>query len=494
MIINLYTVRIVLNALGVEDYGIYNVVGGIITMLSCISGVLSTATQRYYSHAIGESRKDKLRKIFSTSISIYAILSVIIVLLGETFGLWFVNTQLVIPADRMVAANWIYQFSIFSFIATIMQIPYSAAIVSQEKMGTYTIITTVECILKLLFAYLLLVIPIDRLIIYGLTLFVAHLITSISYVIIGSCRYAECHYQRQNDRALYKEMLSFSGWSLFGSIAGVGMYQVNTILVNIFFGPTVNTARAIALQINSAITSFCSSFVLAVKPPMIKSYAEKTYPYLNLLFSISNKFIYYCLLVICLPIMFEMNYILSLWLKGTTEQTVLFARLILIYSLIMSLNNPITTIIQATGNMKGYHVPVEMFTLLCVPVTYILFKLGYPAYYTFIAMIVSAIASHIVRLICLKKYYKPFNISEYFISFVVPAIIISSIASILCFFVHTYIANALLRLFCIFISSVITTLIMVWVIGLNNVERAMCRKFINGFFHKNRSSYVANIK
>ncbi|MDR0955016.1 MAG: polysaccharide biosynthesis protein [Rikenellaceae bacterium] len=486
MIINLYIVRIVLNALGSEDYGIYNVVAGVITMLGSVSSVLATATQRYYSHAIGENRKNRLQDIFSASINIYAILSIIIILLGETVGLWFINTQLVIPAERMVVANWVYQFSIFSFISTIIQIPYSAAVIAQEEIGVFTIVTTVECILKLLSALLLLIIPFDRLIIYGFTLFVIHLLTLIVYMIIGHSRYEECHYHKRTDKKLYKEMLSFSGWSFFGSVAGVGMQQVNTILVNIFFGPIVNTARAIALQLNSAFTVFSSSFILAVKPPMIKSYAQNSYTYLNTLFNISNKFIYYCLLVLCIPMMLEMDTVLNLWLKTTTEQTVLFSKLIIIYTLIMSLNNPITTIIQATGHMKGYHVPVEIFTLLCVPATYILFKLGYPAYTTFIAMIVSAFLAHIVRLICLKKYYKPFSVREYLISFVLPAAIITAIAYLLCNWVHNSVTDKIPRLTLVALSSIITIGSFVWLIGMTKIERSTFKRLIGNLLHGNR--------
>jgi O-antigen/teichoic acid export membrane protein len=486
MIINLYIVRIVLNALGSEDYGIYNVVAGVITMLGSVSSVLATATQRYYSHAIGENRKDRLRDIFSTSINIYAILSIIIILLGETIGLWFVNTQLVIPEERMIVANWIYQFSIFSFISTIIQIPYSAAVIAREEIGVFAIVTTVECILKLLSAFLLLIIPFDRLFIYGFTLFFLHLLTLIVYMMIGRSRYEECHYHKQTDKKLYKEMLSFSGWSFFGSVASVGMHQVNTILVNIFFGPIVNAARAISLQLNSAITAFSSSFIIAVKPPMIKSYANNSYTYLNTLFNISNKFIYYCLLILCIPMILEMDTVLNLWLKATTEQTVLFSKLIIIYTLIMSLNNPITTIIQATGHMKGYHVPVEIFTLLCVPATYILFKLGYPAYSTFIAMIVSAFLAHIVRLICLKKYYKPFSVKDYLIYFVLPATIITVIAYLSCNWVHNNVVATLPRLVLVTLNSIITIGSFVWLIGMTKIERSTLKRLIANFLHRNQ--------
>lgn len=478
MIINLYTVRLVLNALGAEDYGINNVVAGVITLLMSVSSVLSTATQRYYSFAIGENKLVRLRNIFSTSINMFALLSIIVFILGETVGLWFVNTQLVIPDDRMIAANWTYQFSIFSFIFTFIQVPYSAATIAHEDMGIFAIISTAESVLKLISVFLIFVIPLDGLIIYGATLFIISTLVLISYIMVGYRKYAECHYQKPTEKTLFKELLSFSGWSLFGSVAGVGMAQINTILVNIFFGPLVNAARAISFQFSMAVSSFSSSFLLAIRPPMIKSYAEESYIYLNKIFNLSNKFIYYCLLMICLPLMFEMNTVLILWLKTTDPQTVLFSRLILVYALLMSLNNPISIIIQATGHVKEYHVPVETFTLLCVPATYILFKLGYPAYSTYIVMIIATIASHIVRLICLKKYYKPFSFSEYIKSFLLPAFAITLVASLFVFLIHRSIMNTSLRICAVIFFSVVCVTAFALLIGLSKTEKEVLKQLI----------------
>ena len=478
MIINLYTVRLVLQALGAEDYGIYDVVAGVITMLISVSSVLSTATQRYYSISIGKNKLERLRNIFSSSINIYLLLSLIVIILGETVGLWFVNTQLVIPDERMNAANWIYQFSIFSFIFTFMQVPYSAAIIAHEDMGIFAIISAVESVLKLTATLLIFVIPLDSLIIYGAGLFLISSLVLITYIMVGYSKYAECRYQKPTEKNLYKELLSFSGWSLFGSVASVGIYQVNTILVNIFFGPMVSAARAISFQFNNAVSSFSGSFLMAIRPQMIKSYAEESYLYLNKIFYLSNKIIYYGLLMICLPLMFEMNTILFFWLKTTDPQTVLFSRLFLVYALIMSLNNPISIIIQATGRVKEYHVPVETFTLLCVPGTYIFFKLGYPAYYSYIVMIIVAVAAHLVRLICLKKYYKPFRYSEYTNSFIIPAFLITFITSLIVFMIQSSILNSILRISAVIFFSILCVLVFVLLIGLSITEKNILKEQI----------------
>lgn len=478
MMINLYTVRLVLNALGVEDYGIYNVVAGVIIMLQSVSSVLSSATQRYYSYFWGEDKKEYLRNIFSASINIYILFSFVVVILGETIGLWFINTQLVIPDDRLIAANYIYQFSIFSFICTILQVPYSAVMIAHEDMGIFALVSTLEAVLKLIFALLLFVIPLDRLIFYGASLFLIPVLSFISYIIIGYKRYSECRYQKVYEKTLYKKMLSFSGWMLFSSLAGIGINQINTILVNIFFGPVVNAARAIALQVNSAMNSFSASFLTAVKPPMIKSYAEGNYVYLDKIFYLSNKFVYYCLVVICVPLIFEMDTVLTLWLKNTDVQTVLFARLILIYALVMSLNNPISIIIQATGKVKSYSILVEIPTLLSVPVTYMFFKWGYPAYSTFVVTIIAAVIAHAIRLICLKRNYNFFDYIIYVRYFMLPAILITFIVVLLGYFFHVSIFNSLVRLGVIMLISVLSVILFVFLFGLSADEKRILKTLI----------------
>jgi len=478
MSINLYSVRLLLNALGVQDYGIYDVIAGVITVLSSISSVLQTATLRFYSYALGQNNFERLQNIFSTSIYIYVLLSIIVFILGETIGLWFINTQLVIPHERMNAANWIYQFSIFSFISIIMQIPFSSAVMAHEDMSIFAKMSIAESLIKFMAILLILVIPLDKLIIYGAALFIIYTLILISYISIGYIKYAECHYKKPTEKKLFKELLSFSGWSLFGSVAGVGMSQVNTIMVNIFFGPLISASRAISQQINMAINSFIGSFLMAIRTPMIKSYADESYSYLNKLFNISNKLIYYCLLMVFIPLMIEMENVLGFWLNTANPNTVLFSRLILVYAIIMALNNPISIIIQATGHIKEYHVPVEVFTLLCVPATYLLFKLGYPAYTTYIVMIIASIASHIVRLICLKKFYKPFCFHEYIKSFLLPAFVITFFSSFFVFLIHKSITDTLFRVTAVGFISFLTVTLFVMLIGLSKSEKDIIKQLI----------------
>ncbi len=485
MAINLFTVRIVLKALGSVDYGINDVVSGIITMLISLSSVLSTATQRYYSTTIGENSLERLRNIFSASVNIYVILSFIVVVFGETIGLWFVNNYLVIPFDRIGAANWIYQFSIFSFIFTFLQVPFYAAVISHEDMGIFTIISTVECLLKFGAALLVFIVPKDRLVVYGAGLFLISFLVMMSYVLVGYFKYDECRYKKQKDKTLLKELITFSGWSLFGSMAGVGMSQVTTILINLFFGPLFNAARAISFQFNFALSSLTASFLMALRPQMIKSYAEGSYLYLNKIFNLSNKVIYYGLLIVSLPLFFEMNSVLLFWLNETDYQTILFSRFILIYTLIMSLNNPISIIIQAIGRVKEYHVSVEIFTLLCVPITYILFKYDFPAYSTFIVMIIAAVASHGIRLMCLKKFYPYFKYSEYLKSFILPALSITLFSSLFIYLLTRSGLNVFFRIPAAFALSFVSVILLVLVFGLSTAEKLDIKKLLIHFRIKN---------
>lgn len=471
MFINLFAVRVVLNALGEEDYGIYNVIAGVITLLSGVTTVLASATQRFYSFSMGERNSEALREIFSSSVNIYLIFSLGVLILGETIGLWFVNAKLVIPENRLFAANLIYQFSILSFICSMMQSPYFSAVIAHEEMGIFAAASLGECLLKFGSACLLTVLTFDRLETYGLLILLVHILSLLFYLIIGRSRYQECHYQKVKDKHLYKVILSYSGWNLFGSLASVGMNQVNTILVNIFFGPIANAARAVALQINGAIGSFSGSFIMAIRPPMIKAYAEGNYGYLNKLFNLGNKFVFYCLVFIALPLIFEMESILTLWLKTTTAQTVLFSQLIVVYALILSLNNPISIIMQAMGKVKEYYVPVESVTLICPVITWVLFKMGFPAESTFWAMIGTITVSHIIRLWCLRKYYSGFSLKDYLISFILPAGIVTILAGGALYAIQSAMQPSILRLMVLLLASFTVVALFAFVVGLDKEEK-----------------------
>ena len=472
MAIDLYMVRVVLNSLGAVDYGIFDVVAGVVLMFQSVSSVLVISTQRFYSYELGRKDESNLQGVFTSSVNIYLLLSLLIVLICETVGVWFVNTHLTIPAERLTAANWVFQFSIFSFIFTILQIPYSAAVIANEDMGIFSIVSILNCILKLICALFIASVAFDKLGYYGAYLFVISFVIFIIYFFVAHKKYKWCHYELKKAHQ-HLDIIKFSGWTFWGTTANVGITQVCTILVNMFFGPVVNAARAVSFQINSAINSFCGSFLMAIRPPMIKAYAEENYPYLNKLFESSNKIVCYSLLLVCLPLFFEMDTVLFYWLNTNDPQTFLFSRLIVIYAFILSLNSPITFIIHAAGRVKEYHVLVEIPTLLCAPITYLLFKIGCPAYTTYLTMIGAVILSHIIRLLCLKRFYTLFNLGSYIKSFCIPALLITLLCSLVCLLLHNVIQNDFLRIMAVVLVNALVLSLLIYLIGINNQERDM---------------------
>lgn len=479
MVINLYLVRLVLHLLGTEDYGIYNVVAGIITMLSSISIVLSTSVQRFYSYSIGEHDDKKVNQVYSASLNIFIVLALLVILIGETVGLWFINNHLNIPSDRYIAARWVYQFSVFTFVLSMIKTPFSALTIACEDMTIYSVITICEVFLKVGLVFLAGFINADKLIMYGALLLLVCLIDCFAYIIIVKRKYRSyCSYSMIENQSLYKAILSFSGWSLCGTVAGVGMNQFNTILINVFFGPIVNTARAISLQVSSAMSTFTHSLVLAIRPPMIKSYAESNFSFVYLVFNISNKIIIYLLAMVSIPLVIEMDYVLNLWLGVTDSQTIAFSRLMIIYSVVLALHNPITIIIQATGQVKWYNILVESLTLLCVPLTYLLFRLDCPAISTYFIMILLIVFAHIVRLMCLKKLFSLFSIKDYVLKFIIPAALVLCITFIVSYCIHSLLTRGFSRLICVTFVSIITIAVLAYFLALSKQEKNVMMKYI----------------
>lgn len=472
MAIDLYMVRVVLNSLGAVDYGIFDVVAGVVLMFQSVSSVLIISTQRFYSYELGRKDESNLQGVFTSSVNIYLLLSLLIVLICETVGVWFVNSQLTIPDDRLTAANWVFQFSIFSFVFTILQVPYSAAVIANEDMGIFSVISILNCLLKLICALFIASVAFDRLSYYGAYLLTISFVIYILYLFVAHKRYKWCNYEFKKAHQ-HLEIIKFSGWTFLGTTANVGITQVCTILVNVFFNPVVNAARAVSFQINSAISSFCGSFLMAIRPPMIKAYAEGNYSDLNKLFESSNKIVCYSLLLVCLPLFFEMDTVLFFWLKTNDPLTVLFARLIVVYAFILSLNSPITFIIHATGRVKEYHVLVEIPTLLCAPITYLLFKIGCPAYSTYLTMIGAVIISHVIRLLCLKRIYPLFNLGDYIKSFCGPAVLIALLCVIVCYPLHIVLRHDLIRIVIVTFVNAIVLVVLVFSFGINKHERGI---------------------
>lgn len=478
-IINLVAVRLALKGLGQVDYGIFNTVAGVILMSSAISGVLSLSIQRFYSYSIGLGDSQQLRKIFSASLNIVVALVVLILIVFETVGVWFVSTQLVIPPDRMGAALIIFQITLLSFIFSILQMPFIAAIFAHEDMNAYAAISILEGTLRLIAVVLIAYATIDRLVFYSSGLLVAAAIICAIYVVVARTRYTECHYEKCRDKDLYRHLLSFSGWTLFGSLAGTGMMQGNMILVNIFFGPILAAAFAIAIQIYNAFNSLCNSLVLAFRPAMIKSYAQQNYDYLDTLFSASNKSTLYLLIAVAIPLEIEMPAILNLWLGSASADIILFARLIIVYIVCISMNNPITIIMQASGHIKEYHLPVESITLMSLPVSWILFRVGLPAYSVFYSMIGVIVVAHVVRLLILHHFYPRFNVWSYISRLVLPGLIITAISFCLGLTLHRCMADGVARVVSVLALTPLVVVALFYLFGINSRERAFFKSMLH---------------
>lgn len=480
-LLNLYIVRIVIKGLGVDDYGLFNTIAGVVTIGSFINGVLSLSVQRFYSYYMGKNELGKQMQTYSACVNILILFSLLLIAVFETAGLWFVETYLNIPAHRITAVIWLFHFSLLTFLLSLLQIPYTAAIFAHEDIKAYSLISTIECLLRLAAALMIGQFFFDNLMAYGLWLLVGAVLTFAIYMVYAKTKYEECSYQRTIDRKLYKDLLSFSGWTLFGSVANVGMQQGNIIILNIFFGTLINAAFAVAMQIYNTFNTLCSSIIIPLRPAMIKAYVEQNYTFLNRLFSISNKLLLYILPAIGTPLALEMPTILKAWLNLENDNFTLFAQLSIIYVFFLSLNNPITTIVQASGKIREYHLKVESVTLLCLPASMLFFYMGLPPYFVFVAMIGLCITAHAIRLHCLSKSYSGFSIRSYLISLVLPAAVTWMVVASISYAVHISIDNPILRLTIILLSSPVLYFISALYLGTDQAEKELLRKFFTSF-------------
>jgi O-antigen/teichoic acid export membrane protein len=412
MLVSLYTVRVVLNTLGVMDYGIYNVVAGIVVMFSFLSNTMASASQRFFAFELGRNDDLQLKRTFSITITIYAFIAILVLVLAETIGLWFLNSQMILPAQRMEAVNWVYQLSIFSFLITILTIPYKAVIVAHENMKIFAYLSILEVLLKLLIVYVLLMFPFDKLIFYSFLMFVITFFITMIYRSICKHQYKECSYQFYWNRSLCFSLMSYSGWNLFGASASIINNQGINILLNMFFGPVVNAARGIAYQVSGAVNQFVSNFVTAVNPQITKYYAAgQNKQMMNLVYN-SSKFSFFLLFVLSMPFLLETKYVFTLWLKEVPEYVELFTRLVIIAALIDSLSNALVTTALATGKIKNYQIIVGGVLLLNLPVSFCFLKFGFQPQTTMYITISISIFCLFLRLWMLKSMVN-LSIKEY---------------------------------------------------------------------------------
>jgi O-antigen/teichoic acid export membrane protein len=473
MIVSLYTSRVLLNALGVSDFGLYNVVGGLVAMFALISSTLSSSVSRFITYELGKGDEQNIRRIFSTSLLIHIALAIVVILAMESVGVWFLNAKMVIPAERLTAANWVFQGSMISFAFGVLGVPYNACIIAHEKMGAFAYISIIQVVFNLANVIFIAYAPwhFDRLICYALlTVGVSVLIQAI-YMYYCKHKFDEC---RRVKLVWYKDCWKsiggFATWNFIGSLASRLKWDGVNILLNLFFGTIVNAARGIAGSVNAAVTAFASNFMTAINPQITKSYASGDRSYMISLVEKGSKYSFYILLILIMPIMFETNFILTLWLKQFPAHTVSFTRLALILTMTDTLANTFLTAQNATGNIKYFQIVTGLFLMLNFPFAWICLKLGMEPESVFYVAIVISVGNLFLRLSFLRK-----SISMSMMSFtknvLLRVILVSLVAMILPVVAYLNMNEGFVRFIVVVIICIFSSILSIFFVGCSSGER-----------------------
>lgn len=478
MIIAFYTSRVILQSLGAVDYGIYNVVGGIVLMMAFIIGPLNGTTMRFLTVELGRNHVNGLSRIFACTLNIHIVIGIITILLGETIGLWFFYEKLIMPPERMETAFWVYQFSIITAVFTFTQIPYSATLTAHENMSIYAYVGLYEAISNLIIAFLISISEWDKLLLYALLIMLNKVAILIFYRIYTGYHYQECHFHLFWDKKLYSQIISYAGWNLFGGLAVVSEGQGINILLNVFFGPIVNAARAIAVQIQSAVTMFVQNILTAVKPQVIKNYANKQYSEMyNLAFQ-TTKYSYYLLFLIILPIMTDIEVILEIWLgKSVPEQTDIFVMIVLVTTLVNSIDQTFLMTFHAIGKVKFGNIVGGSFMIMSLPICYFVLKYDNPSYSVFIVIFLINLLSTIFDFF-LVHYYIWFSVSSFIKETLIPMIIFTILSLLTPFLIIYFFDESILRLVLNILISDLVSLFVIWFFGINRYERSLLKHFV----------------
>lgn len=472
MAVTLFTTRIVLKNLGVEDYGIYNVVAGFVSMFAFLNSSMASATQRFLSFELGINDEKRVNLVFCQSVLIHLLIAVIILVLAETVGLWFVYNKLTIPEERFGAAMWVYQIAILSFMFQIVNVPYHASIIAHEKMSVYAWVSILDVALKLGIAYLISISPIDKLISYALLILMTTIVMFMFYRIYSKHHFKECYFHYSFDKAKFTEMFSFAGWNIIGNMAFTLRNQGSNILLNMFFGPVVNAARGVAHQVDGAVEHFVTNFQTASNPQIVKSYALEEYKETMRLVSQCSKYSFFLMIILGLPIIFQVEYILSIWLVDVPQYTAVFVQLILLNGIIDSLSKSIKTYIKATGKVKWYMIIQGGFYLLALPVIYVFLKLGYGPISSIVVLVVFTFLGTFLRLYLVDRVAKEFSIRYFVEKVLLPAAIVGCITAGLCYGYSILIPTmSLWKLVVNTIAMVLMIAAIVWFVGINKSEK-----------------------
>lgn len=472
-IINLYTVRVTLDLLGVVDYGIYNVVASVVASLGFLTGTLTSATQRYLSFHLGRRDYEAYSRTFSLLLMGFMAISCVIIILGEAVGIFFVDDWLTIPFDRLDAARWVFQTAVFTFVFNLMSVPYTSSLVANERMSAFAYISIVDGVLKLALVFMLMSSPIDRLVYYGVLTMVESAIVFLLYMLYCHRAFTFNRFRFVWDKALFREITAYTGWNLFGSLSGVLNTQGQSVMLNIFFGPVVNAVKAIADKISNVISSFSTNFYMAVSPQVVKSYASGDYARMVSLALKSSRFSFYLIAVLSFPLINDMDMVLRMWLgEGNVDVLMVrFSQLSLVYCLVNSLEQPVTQMIRATGNIRRYQVSVGVFTLMYLPLLAAVLLCGGSALSSMVLLIVLLA---LVQLIRVRVAHRQVGLSyhEYLYEVAIPVVLVSVLSFAVYFVVASmHIAYGFIPFLAVTSGSVVAETAIVWAVGLKRADR-----------------------
>ena len=487
MVISLFTSRINLQMLGVEDYGIYNVVGGFVAMFSVFSNALSAAIQRFITYELGKDTNSRINKVFSTSVTVMIAIALVLMLSADIVGVWFVNNKMVLPPERITAAVWVLHFSVITFCINLISVPYNAVIVAHERMSVFAYVSIYEVIAKLVVCYCLYISPIDKLVLWAIMIAVVQISIRIFYGSYCKRKFAECSYKPLFDKTLFNEIAKYAGWSTFGLVAYTCYTQGINMVLNLFFGPIINAARGIAVQVQSAVQGFSTNFQIAMNPQIIKSYAQQDMDRLHSLLFAGTRFCYYVLLLLSLPIILQTPMILRLWLGEFPDHTVNFVRLILvIITFDSSFGGPISTAQTATGKIKVYQLVVGGIMLSILPVSYLILKVWHTCpetvYYVYLGAVLIA---HIARMIIIRNMVN-ISLLKYLEVSVKPICLVTLLSLPLPLIANFYMPKDSLFSFLIVCTiSVLCVASTVYFIGITPSERLLIKSKLESIIHKN---------
>ena len=478
LLLSLYISRTLLQVLGVEDFGIYNVVGGFVSFFGFLDATLSASMQRFYNIEIGRNMDKNVGRVYKNGIYANIIISLLLFVLLESFGLWYVNNIMVIPADRIIAANILFQIAVVSLVLTLMKIPYVSVILAYEKMGVYSIVIIIDIILKLISVLLLSFVESDSLIVYSVFLLIISTISFLCYYVYTKKRIKSISFCSSYDAELMKSMVTFSGWNLLGTFVYMLKYQGLNLVLNYFFGPVVNAARGIAMQVNSAITSFATNFFMAISPQITKQYAAGNIRESQKLVYAGARYSFYLLSLFTVPVVINIDYILKLWLGTVPEFTSSFLVITLISSLIYSLSNSTTTALQATGDIKWFQIGQAQSPLLELPAAYVILKLGYPPYYALLPSIVTNAIALIFRFYLLKKQVPSYSQKKYYVQTILKCFILFILYFTPSYFVKKVLPESFGWICVSVLTSIVFMAVIIYFLGIDKDERKMLNSFI----------------